>query len=201
MCGRVCFLNILILFLALLGTLSVTQTTSQALAPTVCVYVYVCVGLCLCLRGPPSPALLGVRGGTKRLGTSSFCQFLMRKGLALSPLLSTNKEFCWQFLKSKFSGGRRHKPYWGAGSWSSFALEVGVQQNPWDIGYLFSPPPHPPSLPGPPAPVSSAPSVFTWGRGRRPGESCWSNSLCRDSRVGRVRMTSLGAGDRVKAKH
>ena len=26
---------------------------------------------------------------------------------------------------------------------------MGVQQNPWDIGYLFSPPPHPPSLPGP----------------------------------------------------
>ena len=196
--GRICLLNMLILFLALLGTLSVTQATWQVLAPSVCV----CVCVCVCVSGgPPSPALPGVRGGTKPLGTSSFCQFLMRKGPALSPLFSTNKEFCWQFLKSKFSGGGRHKPDWGEGSWSSFALEVGVQQSPWDIDFLFSPPApnYPPQAP--PAPVSSAPNVFTWGRGRRPGESCWSNSLCRDSRVGRARMTSLGAGDRVKAKH
>ena len=68
MAGRVCLLNMLILFLALLGTLSVTQTTWQALAPSACV----CVS-----GGPPSPALPGVRGGTKPLGTSSFCQFLM----------------------------------------------------------------------------------------------------------------------------
>lgn len=41
--GRVCLLNMLILFLALLGTLSVTQATWQVLAPSVCVCVYVCV--------------------------------------------------------------------------------------------------------------------------------------------------------------
>lgn len=37
-----------------------------------------CVYVCLTYTGgPPSPALPGVRGGTKPLGTSSFCQFLM----------------------------------------------------------------------------------------------------------------------------
>lgn len=136
-------------------------------------------------------------------------------------LFSTNKQFCWggcnlkSLLKSKLGSGEMS--YWAdrdlklpptppppspsptpcSGPPGQLRAGVGSLLSPGDSGYLTPTP-----LTSTPLYQSllSNPRAFTWGRGRRPGESCWSNNLCRDSREGRVRVTSLGAGDKVKVK-
>jgi hypothetical protein len=121
--------------------------------------------------------------------------------LCLSPYSALNKDFGWWthnlkslLLKSK----RKHCPERtgcshpdpripvcpGYVGWGTRSLPPSQAMGHW----LTHPPLWFTNL------IFSIPRSFTWGRGRRPGESCWSNNLCRDSREGRVRTTSLEPG-------
>lgn len=137
------------------------------------------------------------------------CLFrFLKKMLGRGPAIlhSTNKYFCWWMhdFKSYFSNQKQAvenalREWSGGDGQSSVAVTIHPQHN-LTVSYLDSG-----NLDNPlSTPVYqthlSNPQTLTWGRGRRPGESCWSNNLCRDSREGRVRMTSLGAGDKVKVK-